>query len=106
MPEDPFCVFAVTADQHGDCVEDSWTGLLVVPGHPGAPGGQRLVSDSQKVERAVERGEAQCVVALLDGLPRTPDEAEFVEAARAANTLRWYRSCWRVQLCRAGGARS
>jgi hypothetical protein len=58
-------LFAVTADQHGDCVEDSWTDLLVVPGHPGAPAGQRLVSDSEKVERPVERGEAQCVVTLL-----------------------------------------
>jgi hypothetical protein len=33
------------------------------------------------------------------GLPHTPDEAECVEAARAANTLRWYRSYRRVQLC-------
>ena len=35
----PFVLFAMTADQHGDYVEDSWTGLLVVvPGHPGAHG--------------------------------------------------------------------
>lgn len=31
-------------------------------------------------------------VALLDDVPLTPDEAEYVEAARAANTLRGYRS--------------
>jgi hypothetical protein len=30
-------------------------------------------------------------VALLGGVPLTPDEAEYVEAARAANTLRGYR---------------
>ena len=34
-------------------------------------------------------------VALLDGVPLTPEEAEYVEAARAANTLRGYRSDWR-----------
>jgi site-specific recombinase XerD len=33
-------------------------------------------------------------VALLDGVPLTSDEAEYVEAARAANTLRGYRSDW------------
>ncbi|HZL07112.1 MAG TPA: site-specific integrase, partial [Coriobacteriia bacterium] len=37
----------------------------------------------------------QDVVALLDGVPLTPHEAEYVEAARAANTLRGYRSDWR-----------
>jgi len=34
-------------------------------------------------------------VALLDGVPLTPEEAEYVEAARSANTLRGYRSDWR-----------
>ena len=33
-------------------------------------------------------------VALLDGVPLTTDEAGYVEAARAANTLRGYRSDW------------
>src|SRR5664280_2051711 len=35
------------------------------------------------------------VITLLDGVPLTPDEAGYVEAARAANTLRGYRSDWR-----------
>jgi len=39
--------------------------------------------------------QGQDPVALLDGVPLTPDEAEYVEAARAANTLRGYRSDWR-----------
>ena len=43
----------------------------------------------------VSDGAAQDVVALLDGVPLTTDEAEYVEAARAANTLRGYRSDWR-----------
>lgn len=34
-------------------------------------------------------------VALLDDVPLTSDEAGYVEAARAANTLRGYRSDWR-----------
>ncbi len=34
-------------------------------------------------------------VALLDGVPLNEDEAGYVEAARAANTLRGYRSDWR-----------
>lgn len=34
-------------------------------------------------------------LALLDGLPLSQEEAEYVEAARAANTLRGYRSDWR-----------
>jgi len=34
-------------------------------------------------------------VALLDGVPLTAEEAGYVEAARAANTLRGYRSDWR-----------
>jgi len=34
-------------------------------------------------------------VELLDGVPLTPEEAAYVEAARAANTLRGYRSDWR-----------
>ena len=58
----PFVLFAMTADQHGDYVEDSWTGLLVVPGRPGAPAGQRLVRDSQKAERAVERDEPSALL--------------------------------------------
>src|SRR5664279_5042275 len=33
-------------------------------------------------------------VALLDGVPLTADEAGYVDAARAANTLRGYRSDW------------
>ena len=33
-------------------------------------------------------------LALLDEVPLTEDEAEYVEAARAANTLRGYRSDW------------
>jgi site-specific recombinase XerD len=33
-------------------------------------------------------------VALLDDVPLTEDEASYVEAARAANTLRGYRSDW------------
>lgn len=33
-------------------------------------------------------------VALLDEVPLTEDEADYVEAARAANTLRGYRSDW------------
>ena len=33
-------------------------------------------------------------VALLDDVPLTSDEAGYVEAARAANTLRGYRSDW------------
>lgn len=33
-------------------------------------------------------------VALLDDVPLTEDEAGYVEAARAANTLRGYRSDW------------
>jgi site-specific recombinase XerD len=40
-------------------------------------------------------GPAQEPVALLDGVPLTEDEAGYVEAARAANTLRGYRSDWR-----------
>jgi site-specific recombinase XerD len=43
----------------------------------------------------VSDGAAQDVVTLLDGVPLTTDEAEYVEAARAANTLRGYRSDWR-----------
>jgi|SRR5450631_923484 hypothetical protein len=43
----------------------------------------------------VSDGAAQDVVTLLDGVPLTPDEAGYVEAARAANTLRGYRSDWR-----------
>jgi hypothetical protein len=39
--------------------------------------------------------QGQDPVALLDAVPLTPDEAEYVEAARAANTLRGYRSDWR-----------
>ena len=35
------------------------------------------------------------VVALLDGVPLSESEAGYVEAARAANTLRGYRSDWR-----------
>ena len=35
------------------------------------------------------------VITLLDGVPLTPDEAGYVEAARAANTMRGYRSDWR-----------
>ncbi len=31
---------------------------------------------------------------LLDGVPLTEDEADYVAAARAANTLRGYRSDW------------
>jgi len=53
---------------------------------------------SETAEPAVmlARGDgAQDPVALLDGVPLTPDEAEYVEAARAANTLRGYRSDWR-----------
>jgi len=38
---------------------------------------------------------AQDALALLDGVPLTPSEAGYVEAARAANTLRGYRSDWR-----------
>jgi len=34
-------------------------------------------------------------LALLDAVPLTEDEAGYVEAARAANTLRGYRSDWR-----------
>ena len=34
-------------------------------------------------------------VALLDSVPLSDDEAGYVEAARAANTLRGYRSDWR-----------
>ncbi|MBD2760900.1 hypothetical protein IEE94_15500 [Yimella sp. cx-573] len=33
-------------------------------------------------------------VQLLDGVPLSEAEAEYVEAARAANTLRGYRSDW------------
>jgi len=33
-------------------------------------------------------------VALLDGVPLSPDEAAYVQAARSANTLRGYRSDW------------
>ena len=46
---------------------------------------------SETAEPAVmlARGDgAQDPVALLDGVPLTPDEAEYVEAERAANTLR------------------
>ncbi len=39
--------------------------------------------------------DAQDPVALLDGVPLSEDEADYVEAARAANTLRGYRSDWR-----------
>jgi site-specific recombinase XerD len=39
--------------------------------------------------------QGQDPVALLDGVPLTDDEAGYVEAARAANTLRGYRSDWR-----------
>jgi site-specific recombinase XerD len=35
------------------------------------------------------------VVALLDGVPLSEEEAGYVEAARAANTMRGYRSDWR-----------
>lgn len=45
-----------------------------------ALGGRRAVSDP---------------VALLDGVPLTTAETGYVEAARAANTLRGYRSDWR-----------
>jgi len=34
-------------------------------------------------------------VAMLDEVPLSADEAGYVEAARAANTLRGYRSDWR-----------
>ena len=43
---------------------------------------------------AVPHG-GQDPVALLDGVPLPEDEAGYVEAARAANTLRGYRSDWR-----------
>jgi len=33
-------------------------------------------------------------VALLDEVPLTEDEARYVEAGRAASTLRGYRSDW------------
>ena len=39
--------------------------------------------------------QTQDPLALLDGVPLTPDEATYVEAARAANTMRGYRSDWR-----------
>ena len=35
------------------------------------------------------------VITMLDGVPLTLDEAGYVEAARAANTMRGYRSDWR-----------
>ncbi len=37
---------------------------------------------------------ASSAVELLDGVPLPPEEAAYVEAARAANTLRGYRSDW------------
>jgi site-specific recombinase XerD len=42
-----------------------------------------------------DRDQGQDPVALLNGVPLTDDEAGYVEAARAANTLRGYRSDWR-----------
>jgi Phage integrase, N-terminal SAM-like domain len=54
------------------------------------------VSELQPSAAVIARGDgAQDPVALLRGVPLTPDEAEYVEAARAANTLRGYRSDWR-----------
>ena len=41
------------------------------------------------------RDGVQDPVALLDGVPLSEDEAGYMEAARAANTLRGYRSDWR-----------
>jgi len=35
------------------------------------------------------------VIAILDGVPLSEEEAGYVEAARAANTMRGYRSDWR-----------
>ena len=54
------------------------------------------MSETAEPAAMLARGDgAQDVVTLLDGVPLTPDEAEYVEAARAANTLRGYRSDWR-----------
>jgi len=44
---------------------------------------------------AVARAATTDPVALLDEVPLSEDEAGYVEAARAANTLRGYRSDWR-----------
>lgn len=46
-------------------------------------------------ESPVIRGAATDPVALLDEVPLSSAEAGYVEAARAANTLRGYRSDWR-----------
>ncbi|MCA0252604.1 MAG: tyrosine-type recombinase/integrase [Actinobacteria bacterium] len=46
-------------------------------------------------EPPVIRGAATDPVALLDEVPLSSAEAGYVEAARAANTLRGYRSDWR-----------
>lgn len=50
------------------------------------------------VQAAAQAGppdRSSAVLALLQDVPLTPDEAGYVEAARAANTLRGYRSDWR-----------
>jgi len=53
------------------------------------------VSRLPAVPATADGDQGQDPVALLDAVPLTPDEAEYVEAARAANTLRGYRSDWR-----------
>jgi hypothetical protein len=55
------------------------------PRRPGSP-----VTGSQE-----DAGADTDAVQLLDDVPLTEDEADYVEAARAANTMRGYRSDWR-----------
>lgn len=54
-------------------------------------------NDSHRLARSHREGGTSDLdaVALLDGVPLTSNETEYVEAARAANTLRGYRSDWR-----------
>lgn len=52
-------------------------------------------SGPASVNRTVARASATTdAVQLLDDVPLTEAETEYVEAARAANTLRGYRSDW------------
>ena len=49
---------------------------------------------SDRLGSPPRKAQTQDVLALLAGVPLSEDEAGYVEAARAANTLRGYRSDW------------
>jgi len=70
--------------------------LTELPGAtPGVEDARAIVEAAADETPRPATGSGPDVIALLDGVPLTSDEAGYVEAARAANTMRGYRSDWR-----------